>query len=62
MGLKDNELFPIEIIQVTKIQGRTNTRQYSWQKPSVFHLLAHEHTFFAFDVEMAFLKDSERLL
>ena len=28
MGLKDLKLFPMEQISVTKIQGRTNTRQY----------------------------------
>ena len=28
MGLKDHNLFPMESISVTKIQGRTNTRQY----------------------------------
>ena len=27
MGLKDHKLFPTEQISVTKIQGRTNTRQ-----------------------------------
>ena len=27
MGLKDLNLFPMEHISVTKIQGRTNTRQ-----------------------------------
>ena len=27
MGLKDLKLFPMEQISVTKIQGRTNTRQ-----------------------------------
>ena len=30
MGLKDNQLFPIERIKVAKIQGRTNTRQDLW--------------------------------
>ena len=29
MGLKDLQLFPMEQISVLKIQGRTNTRQYT---------------------------------
>ena len=29
MGLKDLNLFPMEQVSVTEIQGRTNTRQSS---------------------------------
>ena len=37
MGVKDLKLFPMEQISVTKIQGRTNTRQneaYSCTQPA----------------------------
>ena len=48
MGLKDHKLFPMEQISVTKIQGRTITREDDigvgfGSAPLVFEVLAMAH-------------------